>query len=312
MASKKRKSKNKKGLKHYLESAPLISDYKITDNGNLSFHWANWGETCQYQKDFISKGLSNEVKLNNLNDELSELKKTDVWLKNKRGCIKMSLYDVYEGYLDNRLRMTWFERDGILMSFYNEAGPYASLANMKWFDNKIYGTFMFRKLLTRPIPFRGFRVGLSAPILCKFDNSPLNTAEFVIHQATEFGMIVMVKGRNNLSKINNSKVLELEIDVTPFIESKGSDFDSIKQNFESYNFKLGKGENKKTIHLDSRIINKFSNDRNAISGGKESFYFFVPYSDLFNQAHHLELQGVFSSFVESIKEGLSLELKLAA
>lgn len=315
--TKKKTTKRKKALKestfkNYLNSEALVNEYLLTKNGNLSFHWANWKETCEYQKNFLYKDISNEMKLKNLNDELSELKKTDIWLKNKRGCMKMSLYDVYEGYLDNRLRMTWFERDGILMSFENEAGPYTSLANMKWFNNKIYSAFMFRKLLTQPVPQRGFRIGLSAPIHCKFDNSPLNTAEFVLHQASEYGVILKVEGKNNLSKIKNSEVIHLELDVTPFIQAHGGEYQDIVECFNKYNFNSSSAKNTKSLTIKSNIMERFNNDRNALSGGGQDFYFFVPYTELFEASHHRDLQGVFSEFVSAVKTGLDKELKKAS
>ncbi len=307
----------KKALKatsfvEYLKSEALVKDYFLTKNKNLSFHWANWSETCEYQKDFLFSDVSNEMKLKNLNDELFELKKTEVWLKNKRGCVKMSLYDVYEGYLDNRLRMTWFERDGILMSFENEAGPYMSLANMKWFNKNIYAAFMFKKLLTKPIPFRGFRVGMEAPIEGKFDNSPLNSVLLRLHQASEFGVILKVEGKNNLAKLENSETIQLEIDVTPFLETKDGNFEDIISSFEKYNFETNKGKNRKIVNLSTNIMKKYNNDRNAVSGGGEHFYFFVPYTELFKAPQHQELQAIFSNFVKKVKDELDSELKKAA
>ena len=46
-------------------------------------------------------------------------------------------------------------------------------------------------------------------------------------------------------------------------------------------------------------------------GGRVKFYFFVPYTELFKESHHKDLQGIFSQFVEKVKDGLSLELKKA-
>lgn len=309
--------KRKKALKEtsfmeYLNNSSLVSEYFLTENKNLSFHWSNWSETCQYQKEYLFKDVANEVKLKNLNDELADLKKTEVWLKNKRGCVKMSLYDIYEGYLDNRLRMTWFERDGILLSFENEAGPYTSLTNMKWFNKNIYSAFMFRKLLTKQIPFRGFRVGLSAKMEGRFDSSPLNTAEVTLHQASEYGVILKLAGRNNLSKLNNSTSLELTLDATPFLQVKDHNFDQIIEKFGNYDFASPSNENIKTISLDTSIMKKFNNDRNAVSGDAEFFYFFVPYTELFKDPEHKDLKGAFNQFVVTVKEELDTQIKKAA
>lgn len=314
MASKRtaKRAMKETTFKQYLQNEPLTSEYFLTKNKNLSFHWANWSETCEFQKAFVYKDLTNEVKLKNLNDHIAELKKTQVWLKNKRGCVRMSLYDVYEGYLDNRLRMTWFERDGILISFENEAGPYMSLANMNWFNRNIYAAFMYRKLLTQPVPYRGFRVGMNAPVKCCFDGSPLNCTEFTIHQASEHGFIMKVTGKNNVSKITHSTEIMMEIDLTPFMDTKDKSFEDTVEAFEKYKFKVGKGKNKKTVTLKTDIMEKFNNDRNAASGGGEHFYFFIPYKDLFQANHHKDLEELLQSFVNKIKGGLQTELKAAA
>ena len=303
---KTKTKKRKKALKEtnfldYLNSEALNKEFFLTKNKNLSFHWANWSETCEYQKDFLFKDVSNEVKLKNLNDELAELKKTEVWLKNKRGSIKMSLYDVYEGYLDNRLRMTWFERDGSLISFENEAGPYNSLANMRWFNQNIYAAFMFRKLLTQPVPYRGFRVGLDAPITGRFDNSPLNATNMAIHQASEYGVILKVEGKSNLAKLKNAETIQLEIDVTPFLDTCGEEYDQTIESFGKYDSQACKGKNRKSITLETAIMEKFNNDRNAQSGGEEQFFFFVPYTELFKAPQHKDLQKTFAKFVKKVK-----------
>jgi hypothetical protein len=113
---------------------------------NISFHWANWDQTCMIQRKMY-KNFNQNFHLSKLNNALNELKSRPVWLCNKVKVIKSDLYSIYESYLDSRLRLTWFERkDEILFSLDSEQGPYFTLTSMKWLDKEIYSKFVLRKI----------------------------------------------------------------------------------------------------------------------------------------------------------------------
>ncbi|MBP9682932.1 MAG: hypothetical protein KBD76_16145, partial [Bacteriovorax sp.] len=154
--------RNTFSLKDYLGAKELTEHLRLT--GELSFHWANWDQTCLVQRKHY-KNFNNNFHLMKLNQKLQGLKNRPIWLCNKVKVMKSDLYSLYESYLDSRLRLTWFERkDEILFSFESEHGPYYTLTSMKWLDNDLYSQFVMKKILLEQYTLRSFRLNASIPV----------------------------------------------------------------------------------------------------------------------------------------------------
>lgn len=293
-------------LKDYLGSRDLTEHLKLTKE--LTFHWANWDQTCLAQRKHY-KNFNNNYHLMRLNQTLQELKSKPVWLCNKIKVMKSDLYSLYESYLDSRLRLTWFERkDEILFSFDSEQGPYYTLTSMKWLDNEVYSKFVMRKILLEHYTLRSFRLNAQIPIVFKLDNDVNEYGEKVqIHQLSEVGFIFKIKDKNFLNKIKNSSVLELKIPVKPYtkIGSLGVEDAFKKLDKESAilagDFML--------FRLESRILNFYGNMNNAKRSTDEEFCIFARYEDLVPHGHETELKTVFAPLVEKTKNYFSMSLE---
>lgn len=291
-------SANKLSLTDYLGTCDLTEHLKLTKN--LTFHWANWDQTCLAQRKHY-KNFNNNFHLVKLNQTLQELKSKPVWLCNKIKVMKSDLYSLYESYLDSRLRLTWFERkDEILFSFDSEQGPYYTLTSMKWLDNDLYSQFVMRKILLEHYTLRSFRLNANIPIVMKFDNDVKEYNDKVqIHQISEVGFVIKIKDKNFLNKINNSNSLELKIPVKTYATvGKMGVVDAFK--------KLNEEEATATneylmFKLESRIINFYGNMNNAKRSTDEEFCIFAKFEDLIAHGHTTELKLVFWPLVEKTK-----------
>jgi hypothetical protein len=293
-------------LKDYLCKNDLTENLELAKI--LSFHWANWDETCMAQRKNFQNYNKNNQRLAQLNSSLIELKSKPVWLCNKVKVLKKDMYSLYESYLDSRLRLTWFERkEEILFSTDGEQGPYYSLTTMKWLDKKIYSQFVLRKILLDYFTLRSFRLNTSLPIVMKFNNDVNFYHDKVdIHQISETGLILKFKDKNFVNKIKNSSKIDFRIPVQTFSNISNLSFE---ESMKVLNSKLFvPNDEYKTYVIDSKIINYYGNATNSKRTGEDEFYIFARYEDLSPVKHENDLINAFKTLVDKTKKRFSFEL----
>ena len=300
------------GLASYLREASFNEELNLTSNGHISFHWANWETTSNYMKAQINANSpEHHQKLESLCHELDKLKNKTIWLKNKYKTLRSSLYDLYESYLDPRIRMRWFDReDEILVSTHNESGPYITLSSMRWIDKKTFASFVRRNLITSYIPQRNFRVGLNIPISVTFDNFPLSTTTFYLKQASEEGVVIEISDLSDITKALHSRIMYLKINLAPFYETIENNFHQIVKTFSIANFNEHESPGVvANLSLTARVLRDEENYANIKASDGKSFYIFVRYNDLNELNPKSKIKNTFNHFVKSVKEQLEEEMK---
>lgn len=289
---------NPQSLKDYLGSRELTEHLRLTKE--LSFHWANWDQTCLAQRRHY-KNFNNNFHLLRMNQALQELKSKPVWLCNKVKVIRTDLFSLYESYLDSRLRLTWFERkEEILFSYDSEQGPYYTLTSMKWLDKDIYAQFVMRKILLEHYTLRSFRLNATIPVQFKMDNDVQTYQDKVeIHQLSEMGFIFKINDKNFLNKIKNSTMLEMAIPINPYKKIDHMGIDDVFKKIDQHVISMEKDS--MLFKLESRILNFYGNLNNAKRSADEEFYIFARYEDLLPAGHETELKQVFAPLVEKTK-----------
>lgn len=292
-------------LKGYLGKKDLNEHLKLTKE--LTFHWANWDQTCLAQRKFY-KNFNNNYYLVKLNETLQKLKSEPVWLCNKIKTIKSDLYSLYESYLDSRLRLTWFERkDEILFSFGSEHGPYFTLTSMKWIDNELYSQFVMRKILLEHYTLRSFRLNANIPVVLKIDEGNTEYENRVnIHQISEAGFIFKIKDKNFLYKLKNSTNLQLKIPIKHY---KNIGSMNMEDTFKKLDNDQAIFSNDRIVfNLESRIINFYGNMNNAKRSSDGEFFIFARYEDLIPNGSEIDLKKVFTQLVKKMKNYFSISL----
>jgi len=292
-------------LKNYIGKKKLQEPLVLSNN--FSFHWANWDETCKWQKSLYTN-FKNASPVIALNDELKLLKSTNVWLCNNLKIVKTDLYNLYDCYTDARLRLTWFERKNeILFSLDSEQGPYQSLTSMKWFNKEIYAQFIMRKILSEPFNLRSFRLNSQIPLILKLDNDINYYHDKVeIHQVSEAGMILKFKDKNFIHKIKNSKFMEMKIPLGHYEKQGDLNIHEIWKNINDRLIIMA--QDYRTFHLDSRILNFYCNLANAQRSGEQEFYIFTRFEDLKALGHQVDLKAVLGQIVKKTKDQFELDI----
>ncbi len=293
-------------FREYLSGRQLTEHLKLSKE--LTFHWANWDQTCLAQRKYY-KNFNNNYHLIKLNQTLQELRSKPVWLCNKVKTVKSDLYSLYESYLDSRLRLTWFERkDEILFSFDSEQGPYYTLTSMKWLNNDIYSQFVMRKILLEQYTLRSFRLSATIPVVFKLNNDVNEYADKVqIHQLSEAGLIFKISDKNFINKIKNSANMELKIPIKNY--SKVGKL-KIEESFKKLNESEAVLDSELSpFKLDSRILNFYGNMNNAIRSTDEEFFIYARYEDLVPNGHNSLCRLIYAPLVEKTKIYFSKNLE---
>lgn len=294
-------------LDKYLSRQNLSEALVLTDN--LSFHWADWDQTCILQRSKF-KNFNNVQSLTQLNRSLQELRNQVIWLSNKTQVLKSTLYDLYESYLDSRLRLTWFDRkDEILFSYESEHGPYYTITSMKWMTKEIYSQFIYRKILTEHYMLRGFRLKTSIPMMLKLDKDFVDHSNKVsIHQVSKHGVILKIVDKNFMNKINFSRQMHFKIPVNSLLSLATKNLDDTLTAFKSIDWESRDEYVKYT--LDTRIMNFYGNGKNFRHSPDNEFYIFARYEDFVPEDHRTELRPAFFHVVEKVNRRFEEEVKI--
>lgn len=217
------KKETRQMFQQYLREHSLSKSLLIGNNSVLKFHWANDKLASSYVRDLSEEDKSFKKRIFELHQELEHLKEYPIWLMSKRGQIKSDLHNLYKCYLDPRLKTQWFEMEEILVSLQHEAGPFASIKSMRWFDKAIYAKFIYLKLLESWAPQRSFRLSLDIPISIRAGGSPFQAISAKIHQVSQYGLVIHVGSCSQLKEwthVDDFMFLKKEMKL---VQEKGLD-----------------------------------------------------------------------------------------
>jgi hypothetical protein len=284
-------------LQNYFKNFKLDSELKLSKNGQLKFHWANWDKTCLLQKSFSE---SDKSKLDLMNEALELLKSYPVWYQRNLVTVKSNLYELYSSYMDPRLKMTWHDlQKDTHVSLHHESGPYISLTSMRWMDKETYELFIYKKLLTSYHPMREFRVSSLIKATGEIDHSPLSKIDLKITQFSKKGMIVAISG-HHFEKVKNCSDIKVEINLDAFSK--------LKNRNEIDKFNANKISNGQYINIKGHSIRQFGNLDNANSSNGSEYFFFIPYSELEIVGSNKGAHQLFGHFVEMLENFFTDEL----
>ncbi|MBT3584438.1 MAG: hypothetical protein HN509_06010 [Halobacteriovoraceae bacterium] len=294
----------------YLKEQELGESLPLTENNTISFHWANWFRTCNYVKDHMAKSKKSKKRLLNLEEELSEFKKSTIYMKSREKSLKASLFDLYHSYLDNRIRVTWFDRQQeTLVSGHNESGPYVTLTSMRWYDKEVFAAFVRKKILTQNIPCRSLRISADIPMNCQYDKSSLTNSDIGLHQLTASGMILKFNGENTLSKLKSCDLFEINLPLEPFVKTSSWDYAKSMNYLSKVDFENYSEELKIRCEISAEVLCKYGNGKNIRSANKNDFFLFIPYADIECINSGESLERIFGSLITKAEDFFTASLK---
>jgi len=276
----------------------LNEEIPLGSQGDYFTYWEN----VPFLTNHIREDLdTNNLVLNDIDKELRNLKSETAWLRGEHSKCLMSLYDLYEFFLDSRVKFFWhYNHDNIHVSTFELDGKFTKMTDLKWFHRDIYKKFVLRQILLNPIlQNRSFRVKTRQNCLVKIKNEyKISTLD----QITDKGFIIKLKNVDIVEYLKTSTELK-------FILAKIPGF---------LDFELKASINSELL-LRANSLHNLKND--ALG---ESFLF-IPFLDislLYSEKSNFEsfshLNEMNQSFLNTIQENLKtdcddeLSLDLAA
>ncbi len=285
----------------YLFSDSLQSDFSIDPMGILRFHWASWDQTCKWQKEHIKTHYQD--KLNNLEEKLESFKNIPAWVSHTHQTVKISLYDLYMGYSDKRMRDHFFNNKmQYLVSFETEAGPFVSIPSLKWFDKEIFALFIFHRILTEEIPLRRFRLFCEIPMEYCVGLSATQNSLIHLVQFDENGLLMRIYGRNMMSKILEQDIGQFKIDLSLLscLGVNGMQDYSLSQTSPSLTISF----QTETLRQRNGIFQHFTQTQMS------SYYCYLRFEDLFSEDIELlhEFKQTLKKLIDEVQNNLKIQL----
>ena len=145
-------------LNSYLKGSAFHEVLKLDDLGLLSFHWADCQTTCLLERAEVMNSERGRARLSWLDHNLKKLKEIPTWLRGPMSTLHSNLYDTYDNFLEMPFRHALDAGKDVLISTVGEAGPYLPLMSHRWQDKKVFKDFVSKKILTKNMPLRHFRL----------------------------------------------------------------------------------------------------------------------------------------------------------
>lgn len=177
----------------YFKKSDLNQPLNLDRSGRIQYHWSNDVKAItKYRMNFENKkGM--KVRYLGLKNMCDRFDQKVVWLSSKKGKRPTTLKQIYESYLDPRIRLLWPDMEDIMVSFDDPLGPYTSLKSMRWFKEDIYRVFIYRKMFESWMPTRDYRLGLHLDITVAKEKNPFDSRPASIHQVTYHGFLLRFK-----------------------------------------------------------------------------------------------------------------------
>lgn len=289
----------KQRLKSYLYNGTLMEDFGLRDTNPLngpSFHWANWKETCDFERWLIEKGIRNSKEIQ---DHFEDIKNVPLWVKNGHHFKESNLFGLYNSMADSRVREILLSRkEETLISLSNESGPYMSLKSMRWFDKNLYKAFIFDKILHGKFPLRSFRLIVDIPVACSFGRDLIDTTMIKITQINEEGLLFQILGASDWSHFRQSNCVFWKFNWEIISSILGVELEE----------QLDSNNKEEILCLDTRVIDEYTNPEACKKAGSFCHDIFVRYDDFSSEGRHpFSIGDYFFSYI-TLTENLFKEM----
>ncbi len=288
-------------LSDYLQGEIASTELELNDSGSLSFHWSNWNRCCQYHNNSENNGkMSNQI-----DQSLVHLRNHKIWIKHNLQTVETDLYNLYESYLDNRIRVLWFEQEkDSLISLVSEGGPYIPLSSMRWFDKETYEKFIYKKILANTLPLREFRLTTNIEAVCYFDDMATDFVKVSISQISKDGIVLKFDSIRTWTKIVGAQEICMAISLENIDSIEMEELGLRPSDF----VELNNSKQKYVVYRVSPSVVKRNVERNKRFIHQREYFVFCYFSELRPIMGQNILQEALVPFIEILKDQLSKEL----
>lgn len=185
----------------FLFRGPLEEIFWFDDKKQMGAHWSNCHEGREFVRQWIYSTNGKEA-FQQLKDQLESLKSQTVWLTRHRDFVKSNLFDLYQFYLDPRIRLGWIHgSDKTMVSMHSESGPFVEVKSLRWLDREILKKFMLIKLIEGKAQERDYRLSTNINVTLERPDFSLKSYKIKVEQITQKGLLLRFDGGHVIEQI---------------------------------------------------------------------------------------------------------------
>ncbi len=223
----------------YLRGASFRDELKLDQAGLLSFHWADCQSTCLLEKSEVMYSPRGQARLGWLMHGLEKLKQIPTWLRGPQNTMQSNLYDTYDNFLEMPFRNILDAGKDLLISTTGQAGPYLPLMSHRWQDREIFRDFVIKKILTKKMPLRHFRIRSKLEGMVYFQGEDMDAFPVKLVQIMPSGLLFQWSSPILYTKLSEEKRAFFQIDLSKFsdvYDLSGRNSKSLNFRVDTYNF----------------------------------------------------------------------------
>ncbi|OFZ17272.1 MAG: hypothetical protein A2X86_02130 [Bdellovibrionales bacterium GWA2_49_15] len=226
-------------LNSYLKGSAFHEVLKLDDLGLLSFHWADCQTTCLLERAEVMNSERGRARLSWLDHNLKKLKEIPTWLRGPMSTLHSNLYDTYDNFLEMPFRHALDAGKDVLISTVGEAGPYLPLMSHRWQDKKVFKDFVSKKILTKNMPLRHFRLRANLQGVVYFQGADIDAFPLTLVQMMSSGCLFRWNSPIIYSKLVEERLASFQINIQDLKEVHGLRTKSAENlNFCVHNYKF--------------------------------------------------------------------------
>jgi len=218
----------------------LGEEFKFCEHGNMTFHWADYHETCEFMKQQIlnQPNLADDFRKREIGIE--RLRLIPVWIKNFNKVNQLSIFDLYESYILSKTHLV-HEIDPlnpVEISFISGAGPFKNMAVSECFSQITYKDFVMVYLLKDKLPKRDYRLRLKAKVLMEYGENFTQARLINFEQLTSRGILLSLDSGIFMEEVSSCKEVRLLIETSLLKNAIGKSPEELKHILSQNMFNL--------------------------------------------------------------------------
>lgn len=277
----------------------LGEELLLCENGNMSFHWADFHETCDAIKTQLDSDPGLMEDFRKKEEGIKRLSAIPVWIRTRSKVLQTSVHRLYEQYLLNQKHLMGVDPfTPIEISFISATGPFKTMAVTECFNLTTYKEFVLVYLISGKLPKRDFRIRLRAKVLLEYGKDFQQAQLVHLEQLTTRGLLLSMEAPIFKEQMLNLSEMRLLIDTNILKNASGKDIPEMKAYLSQFAFNLLYSSRKEDAisfnFTDLNVQSSFDYLKN------HKVYLFLPHSaiGLQNQTALHHIQG----FIDYTKE----------
>ncbi len=257
----------------------LGEEFRLCENGNIIFHWADFHETCQIVRESLSQDEEMMEDFRKREMALSRLDLIPIWIRTKSKVHQTTMHDLYERFIMDQSQLKGVDPFGpIDISFISGTGPFRSLAITECFNASTYKDFIMLYLISGKLSIRDFRLRLKSKVLIEYGVDFQKAQLIHLEQLTSSGILLSLDSDFFFKEVSKESHMRILVDTQVLKEASEKNLADMQNYLNQFAFNLMYSSRKEDAVTCS--LSDFTVQSGFDFLKSKKVYLFAPYSKL--------------------------------